>query len=163
MPERVNSFVPMFPGAIFISLATVVINFNNPARADNACIEQPSQAVEDLHWTVRYDRAKGRRCWFLLDAAGRDVTEAYVRPSAAPTPLADLPNPPRPPGDIPNANKKDNGVRISRRSNGEGQAAKRASQVSIRPEDRALFQEFLQWRERQKTANTSRPQPSTQP
>jgi hypothetical protein len=189
--------------AVAISLATVAVS---PARADDVCIEQRPRPVaeethgyascyschavtaEEFHWVVRYDGAKGRKCWFLLDANGRDVT-AHVRARAEPTPtlsstLASLfgnfnfmgasanvtpasnvsqisPPSPRKQGDIAGANKIDNGVRVGQKDNGDGQVTKRVSQTSIHPEDRALFEEFLEWRERQNIISTSGPAPST--
>jgi hypothetical protein len=206
MPERITSFSPTFVGGVFVSLAAIAINLNTPARA--ACVEQAPQPVtepthisvpshvsvpydyaachschamgaQDLRWTFRYDRAKGRKCWFLLDAAGHDVTEAHVQPGRAAaastfwskiqswfgnlnlmktanaepensvprgTPVSPL----RKQGDTVNANKKDSNSRAADRNNDEGRAAKRASQTSKREDERALFEEFMQWRERQK-------------
>jgi hypothetical protein len=107
MPERINSFDSAISGVIFVSLATIAVNFGNLARAKDACIEHPPQSVaegthqsvhndfafcnfchtantEVSHWDVRYDRATGRRCWFLVDAQGRDVTEAHAAETATP-------------------------------------------------------------------------------
>jgi hypothetical protein len=88
MPERVNSFAPIIPSVCFVAVATIIaVHFLSPARAENACIEQPSQpAPEGTRWSARYDRAKGRKCWFLVDANGREVTASRARPGAAPTP-----------------------------------------------------------------------------
>ena len=60
------------------------------ARADSACIEQPSQpAAEGARWYLRYDRAKGRKCWFLGDATtnARDIAtpQGQTNAAAAPT------------------------------------------------------------------------------
>jgi hypothetical protein len=58
-------------------------------RADNACIEQPSQpAAEGTRWSLHFDRAKGRKCWILVDAStnGHDAAAAQAQPNAAPTP-----------------------------------------------------------------------------
>jgi hypothetical protein len=210
MPERVNSFALTIFGSILVSLATLAVDFNSPALAGDACIEKPPQPVAEgmpgnapydyamchscyfttavLLWDARYDRAKGRTCWFLRDAYGRDVTEAHVRSSAAPTSAASTPpstlssklaswfgnfnfmrasgnaapesdvahvSPPDPSrkhqGNTANTKKTDSGVRIGQRSDGEAHAAKRVSQASIHQDDkdeRALFEEFLRWRER---------------
>ncbi len=87
MPERVNSFDPIFRSVSFAFIATIAVHFASPARGESACIEQPSQkAAEGTHWTAHYDRAKGRRCWLLVDANGRDVTALQAQSSAAPTP-----------------------------------------------------------------------------
>ena len=86
MPERVNSFAPILPCAFLVLVATVAADFASPARAESACIELPSQrAAQGTHWIARYDRAKGSKCWFLVDANGRDVTASPVQPGLAPT------------------------------------------------------------------------------
>src|SRR6202030_4286091 len=100
MPKRVNSFVPMIlavpliPTLFFIVVvlafvATTVVFTYGSARADSACIEQPSQpAAEGARWYLRYDRAKGRKCWFLQDATTnvRDVATPQGQTSAAAAP-----------------------------------------------------------------------------
>jgi hypothetical protein len=89
MPERVNSFAPILSCVIFVVVATVAVDFMSPARAESACLEQPSQtAAQGTHWSARYDRAKGRKCWFLVDANGRDIAPSQAQPSSAPTPAA---------------------------------------------------------------------------
>lgn len=107
MPERAK-FAPMISGVFFALPATIVVNCC-VARADTPCVEQPPQPVaerphqvapygyrachechamgrEILLWTVRYDRANGRKCWSLVDANGRDVTAAHLRAPAMPPP-----------------------------------------------------------------------------
>jgi len=89
MPERVNSFAPMIPGVFSVLVATIAVHFYSPVRADSTCIEQPSQpAAEGTRWSIHYDRAKGRKCWFLVDAStnGHDAAAPQAQPSAAPTP-----------------------------------------------------------------------------
>jgi hypothetical protein len=87
MPERVSSFAPSLPCVFLVLVATGAVDFISPVRAESACIEQPSQrAAEGTHWSARYDRAKGRKCWFLLDADGRDIAASPAQPSSAPTP-----------------------------------------------------------------------------
>jgi hypothetical protein len=87
MPERVNSFASVIPGVSFVFIATIAVHFVSPAQAEGACTEQPGQrAAEGTHWAVHYDRAKGRKCWVLVDANGRDVTASQAQPSPAPTP-----------------------------------------------------------------------------
>jgi len=86
MPERVNSFAPI-PSVFLVFVATIAVHFCSPAWAESGCIEQPSQpAAEGTRWSAYYDRSKGRRCWVLVDANGRDVTALQAQPSAAPTP-----------------------------------------------------------------------------
>lgn len=89
MPERVNSLAPLLPAVFLVFIATVAIPVYGPARADSACLEQPNQpAAEGTRWTARYDRAKGRKCWVLVDAStnGREVAASQAQPSAAPPP-----------------------------------------------------------------------------
>jgi len=87
MPKRGNSFAPIIPSLAFAFVATIAVYLCSPVRAETACIEQPSQpAAEGTHWSARYNRAKGRKCWFLVDANGHDVTASQIQPNAAPTP-----------------------------------------------------------------------------
>jgi hypothetical protein len=86
MPERVNSFAEMLACVFLVFVATVAVDFVSPLRAESACIEQPSQrAAQGTHWSARYDRAKGRKCWFLVDANGRDVTASQAQPNSGPS------------------------------------------------------------------------------
>src|SRR5262249_23584935 len=94
MPERVSSFAPTIPSLALVFVATIAVHLCGPVRAESACIEQPSQpAAEGTRWSAHYDRAKGRKCWFLVDANGYDVTasQLQVRSSAASTPAPSLP------------------------------------------------------------------------
>jgi hypothetical protein len=76
---------------MFAFVATMTVQLPSPVRAESACIEQPTQpAPEGARWSARYDRAKARKCWFLLDANGRDVTASHTQPSAASTPAPSL-------------------------------------------------------------------------
>jgi hypothetical protein len=91
MPERVNSLAPIILSLIFVFVATMAVELCSPVRAESTCIEQPTQpAAEGTRWSARYDRAKGRKCWFLLDANGYDVTPSQTQPSAVPTPAPSL-------------------------------------------------------------------------
>jgi len=86
MPERVNSFAPMILGVFSVLVAAIAVQYYTPARADSACIEQPNQpAAEGTRWSSRYDRAKGRKCWFLVDAS-TNGHETAAQQSAASTP-----------------------------------------------------------------------------
>jgi hypothetical protein len=87
MPERVNSFAPMIPGTIAVVVAMLAVHFCSAARAE--CILQPNQpAAEGTHWSLHYDRAKGRKCWILVDGStnGHDGATEQAQPNAAPTP-----------------------------------------------------------------------------
>jgi hypothetical protein len=84
MRERIT-FAAILPCVFLVFVATV--DFMNPVRAESACIEQPGQsAAQGTHWSARYDRSKDRKCWFLVDANGRDVTPSQAQPGSAPTP-----------------------------------------------------------------------------
>jgi hypothetical protein len=203
MPKRVVSFVsmilsaPLIPALFFVVVvltfvATIVAFTYGSARADSACIEQPTQpAAEGARWYLRYDRAKGRKCWFLGIATtnARDVTTPQGQTSAAAAPtlasrLAELfgglagssanvapqgnagPNnlttaPRKTQGNSPNTAKPNNSVRTDQRDIVEGHVEKRAPPVLTQPERNALFEEFLRWHESQQ--NINRPNPSPLP
>jgi hypothetical protein len=69
--------------------------------------------------------------------------------------------PPNPPpkheGDSANAKKTDSTIQGAQGSIGKGHEAKQGAKVAIQQEDRALFEEFLRWREREKIFNTLGP------
>jgi hypothetical protein len=112
MPKRMKSLALTIFSAVFVSFSMLAIDFDRDAQAGDICIEKlprpasegaPGNPARDymichscyftkeiLLWDVRYDRATGRTCWFLRDAYGRDVTDAHVRSSAAPTPTFTL-------------------------------------------------------------------------
>jgi len=199
MPDAVNSFGSVISGAIFISLA-ITVNFDGPARAESPCIEHPPQpaaetplpsghpdyptcsvcratATEVLLWSFRYDRT-GRKCWFLGDTYGRDVTEQHMRGAGAATQTIwsrlssvfdnfsittapinatsdGLPSSSADPArkrqaNTANANGTDDNVRISQKIGGEGGTIKQVSKVSLQPGEQALYHEFLRWRDAQK-------------
>jgi hypothetical protein len=86
MPERANSFAPTIPGVFSVLVATIAIHFCSPVRADSACLEQPSQpAAEGTRWSAHYDRAKGRKCWILVDASTNGHDAPQAQPNAAPS------------------------------------------------------------------------------
>jgi hypothetical protein len=209
MPERVNLFAPMLFGTVFVSLATVTATLDGSARADDACLEQPPQPVaqsahgsvpydyaachschakptEVLVWNVRYDRANRRKCWFLVDAYGRDVTAAHMRSGAAPAPDSTFsskiaswfgnlhfmgtpanagPESNGPQSTPPDPSRKHQGdsanTKKTKNTGGGRSSGEAPKQVSIRQEDLTLFQEFLQWRERERVINTLGSSPST--
>jgi hypothetical protein len=85
MQRRALSFGPMMSGVVCALLAAVAASVDSPAQAD--CIVQPTQqAPEGAHWSLHHDRAKNRRCWILVDAAGHDFSTAQPQPVAAPAP-----------------------------------------------------------------------------
>src|SRR5215475_12498929 len=83
MPRCAPSFGLVMSGVACILLAAVAAGVDSPARAD--CIVQPGQPVpEGAHWSLHYDRAKNRRCWILVDAAGHDLSVAQPQATTAP-------------------------------------------------------------------------------
>jgi hypothetical protein len=190
MPKRINSFASLLPVAFSVFAFVATITVCSPARADSVCIEQSNQqAPQGTHWSARYDRPAGRKCWFLLDAYGRDATALLAQPGAASSldpmqtlssQLASLfgnstgaapvaapqitpPNAPRKPqGNPANAYKTDNRVRADQRSVGDGHAAKRASPALTPVERDALFGEFVQWRQSQQSISVLKPWPASQ-
>ena len=192
MPERVNSFAPMISGVFSVLVATIAVQFSTPARADSACIEQPSQpAAEGTRWSVRYDRAKGRKCWFLVDtptngheaAAPQEQQSAASAPSLASritsllssltgasenvTPQVNAPQinpasgPRKPQGNAAITSKSDNAARADQKGAGEGHAAKRVSSGLTQPQRDALFEEFLRWNENRESVSTGIPSPAS--
>jgi len=84
MPERANSFAPLLCAALFVFVATIAVSICSSARAESACIEQPSQpTAAGTHWSLRSDRGNGRKCWVLVDANGREVALPQAQPNAA--------------------------------------------------------------------------------
>ena len=193
MPERANPFAPPFSGVFLVLVAVFVatgaVDFCSPVRADNACLEQPSQpAAEGTRWIAHYDRAKGRKCWSLVDAStnGHDAAAAHAQPGAVPaptltsqlaalldnltgaaaimTPQAIAPHTgaasvPRK-GNAANASKTNGSVRADQKSIGEGHSSKRAS-PALSQSERALFEEFLRWRESNEITGAPDPRPSS--
>jgi hypothetical protein len=187
MPERANSFAPTIPGVFAVLVATIAVHFCGPVQADSACLEQPTQpAAEGTRWSAHYDRAKGRKCWTLVDASTNGHDPPQAQPSAASTsaavetlssqiasllgnltgasanvtPQAGAASLPRKPqGNAANASKTDNGVRADQR--GEGHAVKRVNPALTQPEREALFEEFLRWQENKDALSTLLPGPSS--
>src|SRR5260370_40396121 len=93
MPERANSFAPTIPGVFSVLVATIAVHFCGPVRADSACLEQPSQpAAEGTRWSAHYDRAKGRKCWILVDASTNGHDAPQAQPNAASTLSEQMPS-----------------------------------------------------------------------
>lgn len=185
MPKYANSstiaFVPTVPVVFFVSVAfaTIVGSIYSPAQADSTCIEQPNQpAPEGARWHFRYDRAIGRKCWFLADAStgARDVAAPQMQFSATTEPslssrLASLfgsltgssgsaapeANPTSAPrktqGSAPNAIKTKGRIRADQRGIVEGHAGKHTVPALTELERDQLFEAFLQWHESQRINN----------
>jgi len=186
MPERVNSFAPTIPGVFSVLVATIAVHFCSPVRADSACLDQPSRpAAEGTRWSAHYDRAKGRKCWVLVDASTNGHEAAQPQPNAASTSVETISSqiasllgnltgatanvtppqagptsvPRKPQGNATNASKTDNGVRADQR--GEGHAVKRVNPALTQPEREALFEEFLRWQQNEETLSTLIPGPAS--
>src|SRR5262249_30332612 len=143
-----------------------------------------------MRWSAHYDRAKGRKCWILVDASTNGHEAQQAQPNAASTavetissqiasllgnltgasssvtPPATAPQvgsasvPRKPQGNGANAGKVDNALRADQRSIGEGHAAKRASPTLTELEREALFEEFLRWQETRQIIGTPSPGPA---
>jgi hypothetical protein len=137
-------------------MTAAIVAFDGPARAD--CMVQPNQQAPDgTHWSLHFDQATNRRCWILVDGAGREVSaqpgttvfQSFIssitgqqqqQPQEAPpaSPAASPPRPqtlhrtPRPPAVRPES---------------EATATKHGMS---QPERDALFEEFLRWHESRK-------------
>jgi len=194
MPKRVNAFVLAVPAVFFVLVAfvfvaTIVASIYSPTRAESTCIEQRNQpAPEGARWNFRYDRAKGRKCWFLEDAPAnvRDATTPQVQASTDPpslssrlsslfgsltgssasvAPQGNTPQsnatiaPRRTQGNSANAARTESGVRADQRDITEGHAGKRAPPALTQADRIALFEEFLQWQESQQKSNRLTPPP----
>ncbi len=180
MPKCGELSALMLPAVSFVFVAAIAATSSGPVRADNACIEQPTQAApEGTRWYVRYDRAKGRKCWFL-GSAPTSATPPQTQPSPEPTlssklsslfgnlkgasanaalpantPQSDSASAPRKPQVNPaNANKS--GGRTEQRNAGETRTGKRTPAMS-EPERNALFEQFLLWHEGQQSISTLDP------
>jgi hypothetical protein len=176
----------MIPGVFAVLVATIAVHFCAPVRADSACLEQPNQpAAEGTRWSAHYDRAKGRKCWILVDAStsGHDAPQAQPNAastsgpvetfssqiasllgnltgaSANTTPQAGAAGAPRKlQGNVANAGKTDNGARADQK--GDGHALKRANPALTPVEREALFEEFLRWQQNENTLSTLLPGPT---
>lgn len=185
MPERANSFARTIHGVFAALVATIAVHCCGPVRADSACLEQPNQpAAEGTRWSAHYDRAKGRKCWILVDASTNGHDAPQTQPNAASaavetlssqiasllgsltgasanvTPSAGAASVPRKlQSNVANASKTDNGVRADQR--GEGHAVKRVNPALTQPEREALFEEFLRWQQNEDALGTLLPGPAS--
>lgn len=165
MPRRAGWFGPIMSGIVCVLLATAAPGFVGSAQAE--CMVQPNQqAPQGAYWSLHFDRDKNRRCWILVDAAGRDLSPPQPAPPATLSPfqsflnnLAGVP-PALPPASVPavaprkphlvqphaaNANRAERAVRTEQKA--DAQTAKH----EMTPGERdALFEEFLRWHESQK-------------
>ena len=179
MPRGARSFGPIMPGVVCVLLAAAAPGFVSSAQAE--CITQPNQQAPDgAHWSLHSDRVNNRRCWILVDSAGRDLSapepqsaassalssvQSFIGnltggPSAQPSetpakPEAAPPRKPQPPVAQPrsgNVNGAVRPVRTEQKAN-----AQPAEDDTKRGERDALFEEFLRWRESQKITGPANP------
>jgi hypothetical protein len=186
MPRRANSFGPLTSGVACILLAAVAAGSSSPAQAD--CITQPNeQAPDGTHWSLHLDHVKNRRCWILVDSAGREISTAPEE--APPSTLSSLqsflsnltgtnfatgspppapPPPPPPPQETPAASPT-----VVHRP--PAQVATTTKPGPVHPEQKgeahpvkheltdperdALFEEFLRWHESQQMTGAEKQQP----
>jgi hypothetical protein len=177
MPRRAHPSGPMMSGVVCALLATVAVGMDSPAQAE--CIAQLNQqAPEGAHWSLHSDRAKNRRCWILVDAAGHDISTPRAQPNTSPAlstfqtfignftgggppsapaqeaPAASAspaaaPPPRRPPAHVASPNRAERPVRTEQREKGDP-----AGHELTEPEREALFEEFLRWHESQQIIGT---------
>jgi hypothetical protein len=182
MPRCASSFVPMISGVVCALLAAVAIDFRSPVLAASVCVGQAAQpAPQGARWVLHMDRVRGRRCWLLVDAYGREVS-GQVQPNAASAPspsspfmslfgyMTEVPNatpqssePPVPRPAMrfrrPQAHvARDNRSRADQTSPREPHTGRGALS---QPDRDALFEEFLRWHESQKMMHTLSPPPSS--
>jgi hypothetical protein len=172
--RRAGSFGRLKSGAAGVHaialMAVVTAAVSAPARA--ACITQPNRlAPEGAHWSLHNDRDKNQRCWVLVDASGHDISAP--RPQAQPaassglsslqafidniTSAASQPqqaqaapaNPPRKPAAprVAHAGRTEHPA-VRPEPKGEPRPVR---QELDEPDRDKLFQEFLRWRENQKS------------
>jgi hypothetical protein len=181
----------MIPGVFAVLVAMIAIHLCSPVRADSACLEQPSQpAAEGTRWSAHYDRAKGRKCWVLVDASANGH-DAAAEPNAssvsasvetlssqiasllgnltgasanatpqATTPQAGAASVPRKPQGNA-ANASKTDNGVRTDQRGEGHAVKRVNPALTQPEREALFEEFLRWQQNEDTLSTLLPGPAS--
>jgi hypothetical protein len=166
MPRRASSFGPIMPGVVCVLLAAAAPGFVSSAQAE--CITQLNQQAPDgAHWSLHFDRLKNRRCWVLVDSAGRDLSAPEPQPAAStglssiqsflgnlaggspgtPSPGAALPRKPQPLVARPRVGNV----------NGAAGTEQKAGSKMTRGERDALFEEFLRWRESEKITGPANP------
>jgi hypothetical protein len=177
MPRRARSFGPIMPGAVCVLLAAAAPGFVSSAQAE--CITQPNrQAPDGAHWSLHSDPVKNRRCWILVDSAGRDLSAPEPQSAASAAlssvqsflgltggPSAQPPETPASPAAAPPRKPQAPVVRRSGNVNGavspvrtEQKANAQPAEDEMKRGDRdALFEEFLRWRESQKITGPANP------
>jgi hypothetical protein len=166
MPRRVSSFSPITPGIVCVLLAAAP-GFVSSVQAE--CITQPNQQAPDgAHWSLHFDSVKNRRCWVLVDSAGRNLSAPEPPPagsnglSSFQSFLSNLTG--RPSSQAPETaavppRKPQPHVARARVVNGAAGTEQKADakRDMTRGERDELFEEFLRWRESQKITGPATP------
>ncbi len=177
MPRRARSFGPIMPGVVCVLLAAAAPGFVGSAQAE--CITQPNrQAPDGAHWSLHSDPVKNRRCWILVDSAGRDLSASEPQsatstalssfqsfignltggPSAQPPETPARPEAPRKPQAQVARPRSGNVNGADHRTRTEQKADTQPAEDEMTQGERdALFQEFLRWRESQKIIGPANP------
>jgi hypothetical protein len=148
---------PWISGAVGMLLVAATAGADSrPAQAQTAdCITEPSvQPPDGTHWSPHWELNNYRRCWVLVDAAGREVV-APVPAQPAGTLQATLASPAAASLPGPHTSQPDGPHRVvtaskparSKPPKGEVRPAKHEMS---QPDRDALFEEFLRWHESQK-------------
>ena len=185
MPERINSFAPMILGVLSVLVAMIAVQSHAPVRADSACIEKPNQpAAEGTRWSARFDRAKGRKCWFLVDVTTNEAAPPQAQESTVSSLASQITSwlgsltgasaaqvdaaqgnpasgPRKPQANVANAGRTDVADRTDQKGVGDGRAVKRVSSGLTQPQREALFEEFLRWHQSQENVSEANPPPAS--
>jgi hypothetical protein len=134
---------------------------SHPAQAAG-CIAQPNmQAPDGTHWTLHHDHIRNRRCWLLVDSAGREVAPVPAQPAGTSMSAwqAFLGNftgagtPPQRPQAAPASHGPESRIvtasKPARTAPPKTEVHLAKPQLSQEERD-ALFEEFLRWHESQK-------------
>jgi hypothetical protein len=148
---------PWISGAVGMLLVAATAGADSrPAQAQVAdCITEPNvQAPDGTHWSAHWEINNYRRCWVLLDAAGREVV-APVPAQPVATPQAAPAGPAAASLRGPNTSQPDGSHRVvtankPARSEPPKSEVRPLKHEMSSPDRDALFEEFLRWRESQK-------------
>jgi hypothetical protein len=184
MPRRAHSSGPMLSGVAL--LAIVAAGMDSPAQAECVAQLNQQQAPDGAHWSLHYDRARNRRCWILVDAAGHEVSSTpQAQPQQSPSPALSTfqtfignftgggpPSPPAPeapaaaasPAPAPPPRRAParvaNPNRVDRAARTEQREKSEPARHELtEPEREALFEEFLRWHESQQIIGTVKSSP----
>jgi hypothetical protein len=167
---------PWISGAAGMLLAAVTAGADSrPAQAADCITEQPNvPPPEGTYWNPRWEINNYRRCWVLVDAAGHEVAAPVpAQPANPPVPAwrsflgnltgAGTPQPQAAPASPPTASPRkphpssqpDGPHRVvttgqPARSEPPKSEVRPVKPNKSQPDQDALFEEFMRWRETQK-------------